>query len=244
MSYRPKKSDIPYFIQGIVIVALFGKLFYDSWIAMIILLPIIIPWVCIQKKNAKQQKCRMVGIQFKDAIFSVLTALKAGYSIENAFLDAQKDMGLLYGNNSDICFYLDKVTKGLRNGVSVEKLILSMGKESENADIIDFAQVFSVAKRSGGNMTEIIERTIGVISQKINVEKEIDVLISAKRLEARIMNCVPFFIISYISITSPGFFNVLYHNPFGIILMTICMLTYCFSFLLSEKIIRSSRELG
>ena len=86
-------------------------------------------------------------------------------------------------------------------------------------------------------MTEIIDRTIGVISGKLEVEKEIDVLISAKRLEAKIMNMVPFFIIFYISITSPGFFDALYHNIFGIALMSVCMVIYCISYVLAEKIV-------
>jgi len=51
------------------------------------------------------------------------------------------------------------------------------------------------------------------------------------------MNVVPFFIIFYISLTSKGFFDVLYHNPVGILIMTICMAVYLAAFLLSEKIV-------
>ena len=227
-------------MQGIVIVFLFGKLFYDSYIAMVLLSPMIIFWVLLQKYIDRMRRRRIIGIQFRDAIYSVLTSLKAGYSVENAFRESKKDMELLYGEKSDIVFYLNRICKGLKNNVPLEKLIYGFGKECENSDIQDFAMVFKVAKRNGGNMTEIIERTIGVISQKISVEKEIDVLISAKRLEARIMDMVPFFIIFYISISSPGFFDVLYHNIFGIILMSICMIVYVTAYLLSEKIVNIS----
>lgn len=89
-------------------------------------------------------------------------------------------------------------------------------------------------------MTDIIERTISVISRKMDVEKEIDVLISSKRLEAGIMNIVPFFIIFYISITGNGFFDPLYHNVVGVVLMTICMLVYFAAYLLSQKIVNIS----
>ena len=179
----------------------------------------------------------MLGIQFRDLIYSALTWLKAGYSIENAFIGARSDVVLLYGKESYIVKHLDKMIKGMKNNIPLEKLISSMGKESDNADIQDFAAVFKVAKRSGGNMTEIIERTISTISQKIDVEKEIDVLVSAKRLEARIMYLVPFFIIFYISITSPGFFDVLYHNTFGVVIMSVCLAIYVVAFILSERIV-------
>lgn len=219
------------------IAALFGMLFYDSYVAVIALLPVIIPWFIHQKKLEKEKNIRLIGIEFMDAMISVITNLKAGYSIENAFREAGGDMALLYGKKSLICKYLDKIYKGINNNIPIEKLLISFGNECENEDIQDFAVVFAVAKRNGGNMTETISRTVSVISKKIEVEKEIDVLISAKRMEARIMNMVPFFIIFYISITSPGFFDPLYHNVFGVILMSICMGVYFGAYLLSEKIV-------
>ncbi len=216
---------------------MFGWLFFNSLLAVIILSPMTFFWVLFQKRIEKKRKIRQIGIQFRDAIYSVLTGLKAGYSVENAFVEATRDMELLYGPKSDIVFYLGKICEGLKNNIALEKLMYSFGKECGNTDIQDFALVFKVAKRNGGNMTDIIERTIDVISQKINVEKEIDVLVSAKRFEARIMNLVPFFIIFYISVSSPGFFEVLYHNPFGITLMSICMVVYIAAYVMSEKIV-------
>ena len=200
-------------------------------------MPLNIPWFLFQKKRQRERNRRIIGIQFRDALVSVMTNLKAGYSPENAFIEAERDMILLFGKKSLIARELKKVSRGIRNNVPIEKIIYRMGRETGNADIKDFAEVFAVAKRSGGNMTGIIERTIDVISQKVDVEKEIDVLISAKRMEARIMNMVPFFIIFYVGLTSPGFFSPLYHNVFGMILMTICMGVYIFAYLLSERIV-------
>ena len=216
---------------------MFGRLFYDSWIAVLLLLPLAFPWFVHQKLIEKRRNTRLVGIQFRDAIASVLTGLKAGYSVENAFVEACRDMDLLYGKNSLISGYFHGIRKGIGNNVPLEKLIYKLGRDTENTDIRDFAEVFAVAKRSGGNLKEIIEKTIFVISKKMDVEKEIDVLISAKRMESRIMNLVPFFIIFYITLTSPGFFSPLYHNLFGIILMTVCMVFYAAAYLLSERIV-------
>lgn len=237
LNYRLSLQDIPYLIQGAAIAFAFGMLFYDSYIAVIALLPIIIPWFIYQKRLEKIRNRRLIGIQFMDAMISVTTNLKAGYSIENAFREAGKDMVLLYGKKSLICGYLNRIYKGIANNIPLEKLLINFGNESENTDILDFASVFAIAKKSGGNMTDIISRSVYVISKKIEVEKEIDVLVSAKRMEARIMNLVPFFIILYVSITSPGFFSPLYHNLFGIILMSICMGVYIGAYLLSEKIV-------
>ncbi len=237
LHYRFEAGDIPIILEGAGIALLFGRLFYDSWIAVLLLLPVAAAWFVHSKIRQGDRNRRLIGIQFRDAIASVLTALKAGYSAENAFMEAGRDMKILYGEKSLISQALKRIYKGLDNNVPLEKLLFKLGEESGNSDIMDFAEVFAVGKRSGGNMTEIIERTIDVISRKIDVEKEIDVLISAKRMEAGIMNMVPFFIIFYISITSSGFFEPLYHNMFGIITMTICMGIYMAAFLLSERIV-------
>ncbi len=234
---RPVLSDWSLFAQGLLISTLFGRLFYDSWAAALLLTPVIPVWFVYQKKRQIERNRRLVGIQFKDLLSSVMTSLKAGYAPENAFLEAERDMELLYGKKSLIVSHLVRIKKGIKNNVPLEKLILKMGRDTGNADIADFAEVFAVAKKSGGNMTEMMTGTISVISQKMDVEKEIDVLISAKRMEARIMNLVPFFIIFYVSLTSKGFFEPLYHNLFGIIFMTVCAGLYVFSYLLSERIV-------
>lgn len=237
LSFHPGIDDIPILLQAVAIALAFGRLFYDSWIAVGLFLPVILPWFVYQKKRQQERLRRLLGIQFRDAISSVLTNLRAGYSPENAFMEAEHDMELLYGKRSPICSELSKIKKGIKNNIPLEKLLLKLGNESRNPDIQDFAEVFAVAKRSGGNMTKIIQRTITVISQKMDVEKEIDVLISAKRTEARIMNMVPFFIIAYISLTSPGFFSPLYHNVFGIAVMSVCMVFYAGAYFLSERIV-------
>lgn len=237
LNFRPCLKDVPILCQGLLIALLFGRLFYDSWIAVAVLSVLAIPWYIYQKKIIVERNIRIIGIQFRDAIASVLTNLKAGYSVENAFIESLKDMNLLYGKKSLISNELLGIKKGLANNIPIEKLLFKMGKTTGNSDIQDFACVFAVAKRSGGNMTDVIGKTITVISQKIDVEKEIEVLISAKKMEARIMNLVPFFIIFYINLTSSGFFSPLYHNVFGVVLMTICMFFYIIAYLLSERIV-------
>ena len=56
-----------------------------------------------------------------------------------------------------------------------------------------------------------------------------------KKLEQKVMNVMPLFLLFYLDITSPGYLNVLYHNVLGVIFMTICLLGYIASVLLSER---------
>lgn len=185
----------------------------------------------IQKENHE------IGQQFKDALTSVVTSQKAGYSIENAFVSSYQDMTKLYGEQSPICKELRRVCKGLRNNIVLEQLLAEMGKRTLNPYIREFANVFAVAKRTGGNITQMLEETVSEISNQTEVEKEIDVMISAGKMEARIMEVIPFAIIAYVGATNDGFLDGLYGNAAGIILMTACLIVYFVAYIWIEKTI-------
>lgn len=70
----------------------------------------------------------------------------------------------------------------------------------------------------------------------MEIDTEIDLMLSSRKYEQKIMNAVPFFIIFYLSLTTKGFFAVLYHNPAGILFMTVCLLAYLAAVLLSDRI--------
>ncbi len=237
LHYRLRKEDIGIIIKGVGICFLFGITFYDSVIAAVLLFPLIIPWFIYEKNKEGIKDCKELGIQFKDAMLSVTTAGKAGYSIENAFSEACNDMAALYGKKSKIYKEMKRITIGLRNNIVLEDLLKDLGYRSRNRDIQEFATVFAVAKRSGGNMTEILNASINMISRRIEVEKEIDVMIASKEMETRIMEGVPFFIILYVSLTNKGFFTPLYHNFLGIGIMTACLCVYLVAVYMAEKII-------
>ena len=234
---RPEKSDWRILLKGGGIVALFSYFFYRSVIAALFMLPVLLPYYVMEKRQKKKRDAARIGAQFKDLLLSVTTSLRAGYAAENAFVEAHKDMLLLYGRNSLICKETEKIVAGLHNRVVLEQLLTQFAHRSGNEQIMEFAEVFQVAKRSGGNLTQILTRTAEVIGSRIDVEKEIDVLLSAKKMEAKIMEIVPFFIVFYVGATSRGFFNPLYHNLFGVLMMSICLAVYLVAYVMLERIV-------
>lgn len=231
------RKEVRYIAEGIGLVFLVALFFYQSLIAVPFLFPVFLLYFKERKLGERVRQQKQVSMQFADAIMSVSANQKAGYSVENAFRQAYKDMELLYGKESIICRELHVIETGLANNMVLEKLLHDFGKKSGTEDVKEFAEVFAVAKRNGGNMTEIIERSTAVITQKKETEKEIQVLISAKQMEQKIMNVVPFGILIYVGMTSKGFFDVLYHNMAGIIIMTLCLFAYGAAVWISHRIV-------
>lgn len=231
------KERILYCLEGIALVAMIGYFFYQSWIACLCLLPLLLLFMREKKKELAKKRGQELSIQFKDLLLTVSANLKAGYSVENAFRESYRDMQMLYGTESPICQEIRHIIAGLENNIVLEKLLYSLGQRSHEPDIMQFADVFMIAKRSGGNMTDILAKTAAVIEQKIETDKEIRLMISAKKMEQKIMNMVPFLIIFYVGTTSKGFFDVLYHNVIGITIMTVCLGLYGAAYLLSKRIV-------
>lgn len=226
-----------YLLEGGFLVAMVGYFFYQSWAACVCLFPLLVFFLREKKKELAKRRRQELSIQFKDLVLSLSANQRAGYSIENAFKEAYRDMEMLYGTQSPVCQEVRHIILGLENNVVLEKLLYSLGVRSNEPDIMQFADVFLIAKRSGGNMTEILEKTAAVIEQKMETEQEIQLMISAKKMEQKIMNMVPFLIIFYIGTTSKGFFDVLYHNLIGVVIMTVCLGFYGAAYLLSKRIV-------
>lgn len=231
------KEFILYSAEGLMMFGIVSYFFYRSVIAFLFLSPFIIVFLKLKKRTLAGKRKQEMNMQFKDAVLAVSANQKAGYSVENAFREAYKDMAMLYGKESHICRELNYIAKGLDNNIVLEKLLYDFAVRSHIQDIMQFADVFMIAKRSGGNMSEILAGTADTIEQKISVDREIQVLVSSKKMEQKIMNVVPFIIIFYIDLTSKGFFDALYHNLVGIVVMTICLAVYLAALMISGKIV-------
>ena len=233
-----RQEIVMYLLIGAVFNAMISWLFYDSIIAWFLMLPLFV--LSLKEKGIQlcQKRKRKLELEFRDVILSVSSNLQAGYSVENAFREAYKDIVLLYGTESVMAAEMRLIFRKLSNNEQLESALLNLAKRSDVQDIRDFADIFSIAKRGGGDMRTIIANTAAIIGDKQEVRREIETVVSEKKLEQQIMKYIPFFIIFYISLTTKGYFESLYHNLLGWIVMTVALLIYMAACKLSDRILQ------
>lgn len=190
-----------------------------------------------QRVRKAQEDRRNLLLQFCDMIQSAASAMKAGYSVENAFLESYVDMCMMYGESSMICQELNVLRRGLIMNIALEELLTDFGQRSHVPQIREFASVFSIARKSGGNMAEIIRSTADVIHRLVETREEIQTQTAARRMERNIMNVMPFAILAYVDAGNKGYFDTLYHNLTGVAIMTVCLVVYLAAYFLSEQIL-------
>ena len=220
-----------------LIVVLLAVLFYDSLIAVLFLLPVGALLVRKDLVHAREDRMMELKKAFRECLLSVSAGLSAGYSPENAFRRAGAELSMLYDAQSDMMQELQGFERRLGTNENLEVILSEFAQRSGMEEARSFSEVFMYAKRSGGNLNRILASAAEQIGDKIEVEREIMTVTAAKRLEQQILNVIPIGICAYLKIASPGYLDVLYRNPAGIAIMTVCLGVYVAAYLISERIV-------
>lgn len=140
--------------------------------------------------------------------------------------DARNDLMQQYDKETRIMKDTARMERLLEMNMSVEQVWLEWSNESEIDVLQQFTTVFMVAKKAGGDSIAIIKKSIANICERMEIEMEINVLLTAKKYEFQIMSVVPIGIIFYMKLAFAEFMSVLYGNAFGVCMMTICLGVY------------------
>lgn len=217
--------------------AILAFFFYRSIWA---LFPMCLPgyWYFLREKKRRIANDRQqLLLQFRECILAMAAALKAGYGIENALLESLGDMKRLFGERALICRELEQIRRGLQLHIPLEEQLEDLGRRSGQRDISQFAQIFQIARKSGGNLSHIMGHTAEQISSSIDARLEAAAALSGRRMEQRIMRVMPIGILLYIEWSTPGYFDTLYHNVSGILIMTACLCIYLGAYLIGERML-------
>lgn len=224
-------------VKGVGTLILISYLFYGSILAAIFLSPYLFWYMKSWEKQTMQKKQQIFRLEFKEAIQAWSIALNVGYSAENALSEAQKDLDVLYPRDAFIQRELCHMIRQLNMNMPLEQVLKEFAQRTQDEEVQVFVTVFSMAKRSGGDMIGIIKNAVRQIGEKIDVKREIDTMMTAKQLEFRIMSAIPFAMILYIRLSFPNFMNVLYGNVLGGIIMSLSLVVYMAAYIFGKKIV-------
>jgi len=210
--------------------------FYKSILAFLILLPAAAAYPYLIRRSLVRKQKQQLLLEFRDALGILSSFLSAGLSTENAFRSSLPELRQLLGPDAMIVREFQGIVNGFNMQQSLESLLTDFARRSSVDDILSFAEIYSTAKRNGGELVKIIGHTSGIIRDRISISEEILTLNASRQYEQKIMNLVPFLIILYMNVTSPDFFTVLYTTLAGRVVMTVCLGIYLLAIWISGKI--------
>ncbi|MFC4776811.1 type II secretion system F family protein [Paenibacillus sp. GCM10023252] len=208
-------------------------LFYHS-----IVLSLLLGWAGLAaprlwRHSLLKGRQERLKLQFKEALYSLMSSLAAGRSVDNSFLSVHQDLKLLYPDSrTEVVREFSIIRYRLENGEPLEFALRDLARRACVDDITQFADVLSACKRTGGDLVEVTKRTSQMIGEKLEVQQEISVMMAQKRWEARMMMGVPFIFIGVLGVAAPDYMAPLY-SGLGYVLITVVLigLAICYYFI-------------
>jgi len=212
--------------------------FYDSlWPTVILFTPALFVFLKRQKKCLICRRKKSFQKQFLSAGALLSTYLKSGQSIERAIESSQHDLIEMWGKEADIVKEWAFLQNELQLNHPIEDAFYNLANRVSIEEIRVFSEMFSLVKRTGGQVWKVIENVCDNMTSSFETEEEIETIITAKKFEQKIMNVVPIVIILYLKMTSPDLLEMLYTTIAGRLVMTGCLILYGISIIWAEKII-------
>lgn len=217
---------------------LVGFIFYRSILLSAIAGLIAIPAVTLLLAGRATKK-RLLNLrgQFRDMLESMNVAMRAGSTEIRALESSRDDLKMLYSEQSDIVREVDYILAAYENGgIPLRRLFRDFANRSGLEDVESFASIYEVIEGKSSRSSEILRQTQQVISDKMEIEAEIETMITSTKSEQTMMLIMPILIVGCMSLMGEGFMDVLYTTTAGRLVSTLVLVIFAAAFFLSEKL--------
>ena len=182
-------------------------------------------------------KKRIAGlrIQFFDLLEAMSVAMRAGCPLLKSLQSAREDLTLIYPEDSDIIIELDIIIGKFNNAVPMSEAFSDLAERSGLEDIRSFASIYATIEGKSGKTDEIVRETQQIIADKMEIEMEIDTLMTAAKSEVNIMLIMPLVILGIIGYAGAGFMDTIYTTGIGRVVATGGLFVFILSFIMARK---------
>jgi tight adherence protein B len=144
-----------------------------------------------------------------EAIDMLARALRAGHSVAGAFAmlaeNAQEPAATEFG----------EIFKQMNLGLPMRDALLQLLDRVPSSDLRVLVTAILVQKDTGGNLAEILDRTVFVIRERQRIQGEIQVQTAQGRLTGWILTALPVVMVILLNVVNPGYSDILLHDPLG-----------------------------
>jgi tight adherence protein B len=191
--------------------------------------------VFVSAQNAIVKRKQKLRVQFFDLLEAMSVAMRAGNPPLKALESAREDLSLIYSETSDIITELDIIIGRFHNAVPLSETFLDLAKRSGLEDIASFASIYATIEGKSSRADEIVRETQQIIADKMEIEMEIDTMMTAAKGEVNIMLFMPLVILGVIGYAGAGFMDAIYTTAVGRVVSTGGLIVFIVSFIMARK---------
>jgi len=187
-------------------------------------------------KHLKKQRLAKFNEQLEDALSSMSSSLKAGFSINQA-LEVIADE-----NKNPISVEFKLLVQEIRLGVPMDEALQNMVQRLDSADFELVSTAVITARQTGGELTAILDRLASVIRERMRINRRLMALTAQGRLQAYMISMMPIGLFIAMSYITPDMISQFMHAtvmgfiPIGITLLIACAGMLVAGFFVIKKI--------
>ena len=169
--------------------------------------------------------------QLTDALGTMSNALRAGFSIAQAFESvAEAD---LHPISDEFALLLQQ----MRVGMSFDDALASMEKRVPSDDLSLVVTAIDIARKTGGNLTEIFDSISNTIRGRMRVERKVRTLTAQGRLQGFVVSLMPVILCVIMTIMKPNLMIPFLTSLNGIICLLVASVMVFLGWLIIRKIV-------
>ena len=178
----------------------------------------------------KKQRMRKFNEQLEDALLSMSSSLKAGFSINQALEVIANE------NRHPISFEFSLLVQELRLGVTLDDALENMTRRLDCPDFELVAVSILTARQTGGELTATLERLAGVIRERVRITARIRALTAQGRMQALIIALMPFALFFAMMNIVPDMMHAFFSTIAGIFSLVAVIVLDVIGFMTIRKI--------
>lgn len=215
---------ILFIFYQIVVLAIFGGVIFG----------VVNIFAAAQRAIVKRKK--KLRVQFFDMLEAMSVAMRAGNPPLKALESAREDLSLIYSESSDIITEIDLIIGKFNSAVPLSETFADFAQRSELEDINSFASIYATIEGKSSRTDEIVRETQQIIADKMEIEMEVDTMMTAAKNQGNIMLVMPLVILAMIGYMGAGFMDALYTTAVGRVIATVGLIIFIISFILMRKL--------
>ena len=191
-------------IGGLLAGLIFGSI---AWGVIVGVVAFALPPVAI--RLLKRRRDNRFRVQLVDALMNVSNALRAGFSLHQAFDLVQREMA------NPISQEFRLVNQELRFGVRMEDALDNLLKRMPSEDLDLVVTSITISRNVGGNLTDIFENIAQTIRSRHRLYGKIKALTAQGKMQAALVCSIPVVFAVAMNLISPQMMKIVYHSPWG-----------------------------
>ena len=188
-----------------------------------------IPPILVQRSKKKRQN--EFNKQLGDSLSIMENCIKAGFSFQQAMESIAANM------QPPISTEFQKTLREVQYGISLSEALRHMVDRVKNKDLDLLVSSVLISAQVGGNLSDIMEVISDTVQDRLKIKADVRVLTTSGRFSGIIIGLLPVFIMLFIMLINPDYFNSFVASDIGKIMLTASVVLEAIGFLAIRKII-------